>query len=70
MNWIPREYVDAIAPDTGWAGTDDELVAVLRGFAEIGTSDVHLIPTSSDIGQLRRVADLVGEISAQTDVSA
>ncbi|MCX2934101.1 LLM class flavin-dependent oxidoreductase [Mycobacterium sp. CVI_P3] len=70
MNWIPREYVDAIAPSTGWAGSDDELVAVLRGFAEIGTSEVHLIPTSTDIGQLRRVADLVGEVSAQTDVSA
>ena len=25
MNWIPVEYVDAIAPTTGWAGTDDEL---------------------------------------------
>jgi alkanesulfonate monooxygenase SsuD/methylene tetrahydromethanopterin reductase-like flavin-dependent oxidoreductase (luciferase family) len=70
MNWIPREYVDAIAPTTGWAGTDEDLVAVLRGFADIGTSEVHLIPTSTDIGQLRRVSELVGEISAQTDVSA
>lgn len=70
MNWIPREYVEAMAPTTGWAGTDEELVAVLRGFAEIGTSELHLIPTSTDIGQLRRVADLVGEISAQTDISA
>ncbi|MBB3605881.1 alkanesulfonate monooxygenase SsuD/methylene tetrahydromethanopterin reductase-like flavin-dependent oxidoreductase (luciferase family) [Mycolicibacterium sp. BK556] len=65
MNWIPREYVEAMAPTTGWAGTDDELVAMLRGFAEIGTSELHLIPTSTDIGQLRRVADLVGEVSAQ-----
>lgn len=70
MNWIPREYVEAMAPTTGWAGTDDELVAVLRGFAAIGTDELHLIPTSTDIGQLRRVADLVGEISAQTDISA
>ncbi len=30
MNWIPAEYVDAMAPTTGWAGTDDELVEVLR----------------------------------------
>jgi alkanesulfonate monooxygenase SsuD/methylene tetrahydromethanopterin reductase-like flavin-dependent oxidoreductase (luciferase family) len=66
MNWIPREYVDAIAPNSGWAGTEEELVAVLRGFAEIGTSEVHLIPTSTDIDQLRRVADLVGEIHAET----
>ncbi|WP_445170735.1 LLM class flavin-dependent oxidoreductase [Mycolicibacterium sp. Dal123E01] len=70
MNWIPREYVEAMAPTTGWAGTDEELVAVLRGFASIGTSELHLIPTSTDIGQLRRVADLVGEVSAEPGVSA
>jgi len=73
MNWIPPEYVDAMAPTTGWAGTDDELVATLRRFADIGTSEVHLIPTSSDIDQVRRVADLVAEVcadSAQTDKPA
>ena len=62
MNWIPAEYVDAMAPTTGWAGTDEELVATLKGFAAIGTTEVHLIPTSSDIDQLRRVADLVADI--------
>jgi alkanesulfonate monooxygenase SsuD/methylene tetrahydromethanopterin reductase-like flavin-dependent oxidoreductase (luciferase family) len=59
MNWIPAEYVDAMAPTTGWAGDEDELAAVLRGFAEIGTDEVQLIPTSSDLGQLRRAADVV-----------
>jgi alkanesulfonate monooxygenase SsuD/methylene tetrahydromethanopterin reductase-like flavin-dependent oxidoreductase (luciferase family) len=63
MNWIPPEYVDAMAPTTGWAGTDEELVATLRRFADIGTSEAHLIPTSSDIDQLRRVADLVAEVA-------
>ncbi|WP_059017411.1 LLM class flavin-dependent oxidoreductase [Mycobacterium sp. M26] len=63
MNWIPGEIVDAMAPTTGWAGTDEELVATLRGFAEIGTTEVHLIPTSTDIDQLRRVADLVAEVA-------
>jgi alkanesulfonate monooxygenase SsuD/methylene tetrahydromethanopterin reductase-like flavin-dependent oxidoreductase (luciferase family) len=63
MNWIPPEYVDAMAPTTGWAGTDEELVITLRRFAEIGTSEVHLIPTSTDIGQLRRVADLIAEVA-------
>ncbi|WP_167108792.1 LLM class flavin-dependent oxidoreductase [Mycobacterium sp. DL592] len=62
MNWIPAEYVDAMAPTTGWAGTDEELVATLKGFASIGTTEVHLIPTSSDIDQLRRVADLVSDV--------
>ena len=59
MNWIPAEYVDAMAPMTGWSGTEDELVEVLRKFEDIGTDEVHLIPTSADIDQLRRVADAV-----------
>lgn len=62
MNWIPPEFVDAMAPTTGWSGSDEELVATLRRFAAIGTSEVHLIPTSSDLDQVRRVADLVGDI--------
>lgn len=59
MNWIPVEFVDAIAPTTGWAGTEDDLADVLRRFADIGTDEVHLIPTSSDLDQLSRVADVV-----------
>ncbi|MBO0679719.1 LLM class flavin-dependent oxidoreductase [Mycolicibacterium sp. S2-37] len=59
MNWIPAEYVDAMAPDTGFAGNEDELIDVLQRFADIGTDEVHLIPTSSDIEQLARVADAV-----------
>ncbi len=59
MNWIPGEYVDAMAPTTGWAGTEDELLTVLRRFADIGTDEVHLIPTSSDVDQVRRVADVI-----------
>jgi alkanesulfonate monooxygenase SsuD/methylene tetrahydromethanopterin reductase-like flavin-dependent oxidoreductase (luciferase family) len=59
MNWIPAEYVDAMAPSTGWAGNEDELLGVLKAFEEIGTDEVHLIPTSSDIEQVRRVADAV-----------
>jgi alkanesulfonate monooxygenase SsuD/methylene tetrahydromethanopterin reductase-like flavin-dependent oxidoreductase (luciferase family) len=63
MNWIPAEYVDAMAPTTGWAGTDDELVEVLRRFQAIGTDEIHLIPTSSDIDQVRRVADVVKDFT-------
>ena len=48
-----------MAPTTGWAGTDDELLDVLRRFEDIGTDEVHLIPTSANIDQLRRVADVV-----------
>jgi alkanesulfonate monooxygenase SsuD/methylene tetrahydromethanopterin reductase-like flavin-dependent oxidoreductase (luciferase family) len=61
MNWIPGEYVDAMAPTTGWAGSEDELAAVLRKFEEIGTDEVQLITTSSDLDQLRRAADVAAQ---------
>ena len=59
MNWIPADYVDAMAPMTGFAGSEDELLAVLRKFEGIGTDEVQLITTSSDVGQVRRAADVV-----------
>jgi alkanesulfonate monooxygenase SsuD/methylene tetrahydromethanopterin reductase-like flavin-dependent oxidoreductase (luciferase family) len=67
MNWIPAEFVDAMAPSTGFAGTEDELAAVLSQFAAIGTSEIHLIPTSSDLDQLRRVADVVADFDTSLD---
>lgn len=63
MNWIPAEIVDAMAPGTGWSGTPDELRSVLERFAAIGTDEVHLIPTSSDLDQVRRVAEIVSDLS-------
>ena len=66
MNWIPGEIVDAMAPGTGWAGTEDQLAEVLRAFAAIGTSEVHLIPTSSDLDQLRRAADVAADFPSLT----
>src|SRR5690606_22571450 len=59
MNWIPAEFVDALAPTTGFAGTADDLREVLQRFADIGTDEVHLIPTSQDIDQVRRVAEVI-----------
>ena len=67
MNWIPAEYVDAMAPGTGFAGTEDELADVLGQFAAIGTSEIHLIPTSTDLDQLRRVADVVADFDTGPD---
>ncbi|MDT5186512.1 MAG: hypothetical protein QOI29_4670 [Mycobacterium sp.] len=63
MNWIPAKVVDAMAPTTGWAGNDDELLDVMRKFSEIGTDEIHLIPTSSDIDQLRRVAEVAKQLA-------
>jgi hypothetical protein len=59
MNWIPAEYIDAMAPTTGFAGSEDDLAAVLRKFEAVGADEIQLIPTSSDLEQLQRAADLV-----------
>jgi alkanesulfonate monooxygenase SsuD/methylene tetrahydromethanopterin reductase-like flavin-dependent oxidoreductase (luciferase family) len=61
MNWIPADYVDAVAPTTGWSGNEDELAQNLRVFEAIGADEVHLIPTSSDVDQLRRVAEVAND---------
>lgn len=63
MNWIPAEYVEAIASTAGSAGTEDELVAQLKAFEAIGADEIHLIPTSSDIDQLRRAADVAKDFA-------
>ena len=36
----------------------DELLDVLHKFSDIGSDEIHLIPTSSDIDQLRRVTEI------------
>lgn len=60
MNWIPPEFVDALAPTAGFAGTVDELGVVLQRFAEIGCDEIQLIPTSDDPRQVELVAGLLG----------
>jgi alkanesulfonate monooxygenase SsuD/methylene tetrahydromethanopterin reductase-like flavin-dependent oxidoreductase (luciferase family) len=62
MTWIPAEYIDAMAPTTGFAGSEDDLVRVLREFEAVGTDEIQLIPTSSDVDQVRRVAEIVRAI--------
>jgi len=61
MNWIPAGIVDAMAPHTGFAGTEDDLAEVLGSFAAIGADEIHLIPTSSDLEQLHRAADVAAD---------
>lgn len=61
MNWIPAEYVDAMAPATGFAGSEEQLHATLGAFRDIGADEIQLIPTSSDVDQLRRAAEVAGE---------
>lgn len=63
MNWIPGDIVDAMAPTTGWAGSERDLLDVLHRFKDIGTDEIHLIPTSPDVDQVRRVAEVVNEFA-------
>ncbi len=60
MNWLPPELVDAMAPTTGFAGTVDDLRDLLRRLEDVGTDEVHVIPTSSDISLVEQVAGLAG----------
>ena len=48
-----------MAPTTGFAGSAAQLGEVLDAMAEAGADEVHLVPTSSDRGQLAAVAQLV-----------
>lgn len=64
MNWLPVELVDAIAANAGFAGTPTELTAVLRRFEDLGTDEVHLIPTSDDLGQVAAVAEAWGTLGS------
>lgn len=62
LNWIPAEYVEAMASSAGWSGSEEQLAEVLRSFADIGTDEIHLIPTSSDIDQVHRAAAVVSDL--------
>lgn len=60
MSWLPTDLVDALAVTAGFAGTLDELGALLDRFAAIGAHEVQLIPTDGDPRQVDLVADLLG----------
>jgi alkanesulfonate monooxygenase SsuD/methylene tetrahydromethanopterin reductase-like flavin-dependent oxidoreductase (luciferase family) len=62
MNWLPPSLVDAMAPTTGFAGTASELRDLLHRLEDIGTDEVHVIPTTSDVGFVERVAELAGRL--------
>ncbi len=60
MNWIPAGLIDTMAPSAGFAGTLAELRDVLQRIEDLGCDEVQLIPTGSDVDQVRRVAGLLG----------
>ncbi|HWJ11454.1 MAG TPA: LLM class flavin-dependent oxidoreductase [Nocardioides sp.] len=62
MNWLPADLVDALAPTAGFAGTLDELRALLDRFAAVGADEVQLIPTGGDPRQVDLVAGIVSPV--------
>ena len=59
MNWIPAPYVDALAAGAGFAGSVADLRGLLERIEELGCDEVQLIPTGSDVDQVRRLEELV-----------
>ena len=45
MNWLPPALVDPLAQVSGFAGTPAELRDLLKRLEDLGTDEVHLIPT-------------------------
>jgi alkanesulfonate monooxygenase SsuD/methylene tetrahydromethanopterin reductase-like flavin-dependent oxidoreductase (luciferase family) len=62
MSWLPSDLVDAMAPQTGHAGPAAGLAEVLRRLADLGTDEVHLIPTSADLSQVLRAEEAVAAL--------
>ena len=60
MNWLPVAIVDPLARQAGFAGTGPELRDLLRRLEDLGTDELHLIPTGKDVDQVHRVAALLG----------
>jgi len=62
MNWLPPSLVDAMAPTTGFAGTAADLHDLLRRLEDVGTDEVHVIPTTSDVSFVEQVAELADRL--------
>jgi alkanesulfonate monooxygenase SsuD/methylene tetrahydromethanopterin reductase-like flavin-dependent oxidoreductase (luciferase family) len=59
MNWLPVSLVDPLARVSGFAGTASELRDLLKRLEDLGTDELHLIPTGADVRQVERVAALL-----------
>jgi hypothetical protein len=59
LNWLDPREVEAMLPQTGFAGSAPELRAFLRAIAGLGADEALLIPTSADPDEIARAADVV-----------
>lgn len=60
FTWVDPAARDAIAASAGFAGSAQELRDMLKRIEDKGADEVQLIPTSSDVDQVHRVADVIG----------
>jgi alkanesulfonate monooxygenase SsuD/methylene tetrahydromethanopterin reductase-like flavin-dependent oxidoreductase (luciferase family) len=60
LNWLDPREVEAMLPHTGFTGTAAELRTLLRGISDLGADEAILIPTSADVSEVARAADLIG----------
>ncbi|MDP9822284.1 LLM class flavin-dependent oxidoreductase [Nocardioides massiliensis] len=63
FTWLPADLVEAMIPGLGFAGTPAQLRETLDRIADLGCDEVQLVPTSSDITQVHRAAEVVGAAS-------
>ncbi|MCB2047357.1 MAG: LLM class flavin-dependent oxidoreductase [Novosphingobium sp.] len=60
FTWVDEASRDAIAASAGFAGSLQDLRDVLKRIEDKGTDEVQLIPTSSNLDQVKRIADIIG----------
>jgi alkanesulfonate monooxygenase SsuD/methylene tetrahydromethanopterin reductase-like flavin-dependent oxidoreductase (luciferase family) len=60
FTWVDPAARDAIAASAGFAGSMQELRDMLKRIEDKGTDEVQLIPTSSDVDQVHRIAEVIG----------
>lgn len=60
FTWLPEKEVGAIAAHAGFAGSAQEFKDLLKQIEDTGADEVMLISTSSDVDQVKQVADLIG----------
>lgn len=60
MNWVDKDALEAMLPTVGFAGNAAELKEVLKRIADLGADETMLIPTSDDLDQVKRAADIIG----------
>lgn len=60
FTWVDPAARDAIAASAGFVGSPQDLKDMLRRIEDVGADEVQLIPTSSNVDQVHRIADVIG----------